>query len=214
MPRGNWAWMALLALLLSGCAAVPQQPLVENPDQEWQQRLDELYKIDTWEVKGKLAVRTHKRGGQANMLWRMEREDHSINLYGPLGSGRVILTRNREGATLRDQKKKTYQAGTAEELLYQVAGWRVPFKSLRYWLLGVPRPGVEYEQSLDGWGRLRTLRQSGWEIEFTEYKMFAGRELPRKFSLTALPGTAHIANDWLDENDQVRVKIIIKRWQF
>ena len=42
---------------------------------------------------------------------------------------------------------------------------------------------------------------------------FNGRELPRKFSMTALPGTQHIAEDTMGENDQVRVKVIIKRWR-
>ena len=47
-----------------------------------------------------------------------------------------------------------------------------------------------------------------------EYKDFGGRELPRKFHMTALPDTQHIVDDELEENDQVRVRVIIKRWRF
>jgi outer membrane lipoprotein LolB len=204
--------MALVTLALSACVSAPPRPVIDDPDEAWRQRIDDSYNIDGWEVKAKLAVKTHKRGGQATMLWHRDRDAHKINLYGPLGSGRVILTRDREGATLRDNKKKTYHADTAEELLYRVAGWQVPFQSMRYWLLGVPSPDEQYELSVDGWGRLQTLRQSGWEVEYLEYKQYEGRELPRKFNMTALPGMVHSASDQLDENDQVRVRVIIKRW--
>ena len=212
--RGLLAWMAIGTLALTGCASTPSRPVVDDPVKAWQHRVNDLSAIASWEVKAKLAVKTYKRGGQANMLWRREQADHNINLYGPLGGGRVILTRTAEGATLRDNKKRTYHAETTEELLYRIAGWQVPFGSMRYWVLGVPEPGQGYEESIDEWGRLQTLRQSGWEIEFVEYRDFDGRELPRKFLMTALPGTTHIVNDHLGENDEVKVKIVIKHWRF
>lgn len=212
--RGIPVFATAVLLVLSGCASVPSRPAVDDPDRAWRQRVGELSTIHGWEVKGKLGVKTHKRGGQANMLWKRESEDHDINLYGPLGGGRVVLTRTAEGATLRDSKKQTYHAQSAEELLYRVAGWRVPFGAMRYWVLGMPMPGEQYAESIDEWGRLKSLRQSGWEIEFAEYRVFDGRELPRKFTMTALPGTLLIADDQLGESDQVRVRVIIKRWRF
>ena len=208
------AGLVILVVALSGCVSTTTVPPVDNPAAAWQDRVQELSGIDWWEVKGKLAVKTHKRGGQATMLWKRDGEDHNINLYGPLGGGRVVLTRDRNGAILRDSKKRTYRASTAEELLYRVAGWQVPFQAMRYWVLGMPNPSEEYEQSVDDWGRLQTLRQAGWEVEFVEYKDFDGRELPRKFHMTALPGKQHIVEDSLDESDQVRVRVIIKRWRF
>ena len=211
--RGILAWAAAAPLLLSACVSTPSKPIPADPVGAWQARVEDLSEIESWEVKAKLAVKTHKRGGQATMLWRLDHEDHNINLYGPLGGGRIILTRNAEGATLRDNKKRTYQAQTPEELLYRVAGWQVPFGSMRYWVLGMPQPGIQYKESLDEWGRLQTLTQSGWEIVFVEYRDFDGRELPRKFLMTALPGTVHIIGDDDNENDEVRVKIIIKRWR-
>lgn len=209
--RGFLAWAAVG--LLSACASTPPSP-VGDPTQVWQRRVESLSAISDWEVKGKLAVKTHKRGGQATMLWQRQAEDHSINLYGPLGGGRVVLSRTAEGATLRDNKKNTYHAPTAEELLYRIAGWQVPFGAMRYWVLGIPKPDVPYQQSLDERGRLQSLQQSGWDIEFLEYREFEGQELPRKFFMSARSGVAHIAEDQLGENDQVRVKVIIKRWRF
>jgi len=212
--RNHGAGVAMLAVALSGCVSTPSIPPVGDPAAVWEKRVEDLSNIDAWEVKGKLAVKTHKRGGQANMLWKRDGEDHNINLYGPLGGGRVVLSRDRDGATLRDNKKRTYHATTAEELLYRVAGWQVPFKAMRYWVLGVPNPGQESEQSVDDWGRLQNLKQAGWEVEFTEYREFEGRELPRKFHMKALPGQQPIVEDEFKESDQVRVRVIINRWRF
>lgn len=213
----RWAPVVLAvagAAMLAACAGVPPRPPPGNPELAWHNRVTALSGIESWEVKGRLGVKTDKRGGQATMVWKRDAEDHDINLYGPLGGGRVVLTSTAQGATLRDSKKQTYHADTAEELLYRVAGWRVPFGAMRYWILGMPMPQEAFENSIDDWGRLKSLRQSGWDIEFSEYRDFAGRELPYKFSMTALPGTQHIVDDALDENDQVRVRVVIKRWQF
>lgn len=213
-PRNFAVGIVILAVVLGGCVSTPPAVPPDDPAAVWLDRVEDLSGIGWWEVKGKLAVKTHKRGGQANMLWKRDGEDHNINLYGPLGGGRVVLTRDSDGAVLRDNKKRVYHASTAEELLYRVAGWQVPFQAMRFWVLGMPNPSEEYEQSVDDWGRLHTLRQAGWEVEFEEYRDFEGRELPRKFNMTALPGTQHIVDDDMDENDQVRVRVIIKRWRF
>jgi outer membrane lipoprotein LolB len=206
--------IVILAAALSACVSTPSHPPAEDAAAAWAKRMNELSAIDRWEVKGKLAVKTRRQGGQANMLWKRDGDDHNINLYGPLGGGRVVLTRDSDGAVLRDSKKRTYHAESAEAVLYRVAGWHVPFQSMRYWVLGMPNPGEEYEQAVDDWGRLQSLRQAGWEVEFVEYKDFEGRELPRKFHMTALPGALRLTADEEGKNDQVRVRVVIKRWRF
>ena len=83
---------------------------------------------------------------------------------------------------------------------------------MQYWILGVPAPKISFTKTLDSYGRLQHLRQDGWDIEFLEYRTFSDRELPRKMVLTALPGTQHITDDELGENNRVKVKVIIKQW--
>ena len=113
---------------LAGCATRPALPPVADPERTWRARLVELQEASDWEVKAKLAVRTHERGGQANMLWQRQLDAHTVNLYGPFGGGRVILTSDSHGATLRDSKKRSYDADSAEDVLYRVVGRRIPFE--------------------------------------------------------------------------------------
>lgn len=204
--------VAVTAILLTACASVPPRPPAEFPEIAWQAHLDEIRKIESWQAKGKLAVNTEKRGGSASMVWRRTGSEHHVNLYGPFGGGRVVLTRDTDGALLRDSKQREFRAETAEEVLRQAAGWRVPFASMQYWILGVPAPTGEFSKTLDPYGRLQHLRQDGWDVKFLEYRVFDTRELPRKLVLTARPGVRHIEDDQLGENDRVEVKVIIKRW--
>jgi outer membrane lipoprotein LolB len=198
---------------LAGCATRPPLPPVADPDLAWQTRLAELQGASDWEVKAKLAVRTHERGGQASMLWQRQMDAHRVNLYGPFGGGRVILTSDSQGATLRDSRKQSYNAVSAEAVLYRVVGWRIPFERLQYWVLGVPAPGLDYTHTLDERGRLAILRQDGWEIIYQEYDQFAGREMPRKMSLQAAGTVTGLPPDDAGRSRRVEVRAVIKRWR-
>ena len=206
------AMVALVAAGLAACAVAPPRPAVSDPENTFEQYRGVMQAVDNWQAKGKLAVNTHKRGGTANMIWQREGGKHNVNLYGPFGGGRVVLTKDANGANLMDSKKRVVRGETAEEVLQRAAGWRVPFAAMQYWILGVPAPKISFTKTLDSYGRLQHLRQDGWDIEFLEYRTFSDRELPRKMVLTALPGTQHITDDELGENDRVEVKVIIKQW--
>jgi outer membrane lipoprotein LolB len=145
-------WVAAV-LATAGCAMAPLRPAADDPQKAFSERIEAMGAVDEWELRGRLAVRTRTRGESITMLWRRGGEEHYINLYGPMGAGRVILTRDAGGATLRDNEGKTYHDDSAEQLLYDVVGWRVPFRSLQHWVLGVVAPDSEYEMDLDQWGR-------------------------------------------------------------
>jgi outer membrane lipoprotein LolB len=211
----SWPLLWILAaVVLTSCAVTPQRPPADDPDSAWRNRLAKTSALNHWEIKGRLGVRTHQRGGQATIVWKRDGDDHNINLYGPLGGGRAVLIESATGAEMKDSKKKTYYAENAEELLYRVAGWRVPFGAMKYWVLGLPAQQDEFEHTLDQWGRVSELRQAGWEIRFIEYRDYQGVELPRKMFLKSLTEHEHIAasRDDLDENDRVEVRLVIKHW--
>lgn len=184
---------------------------VDDPRRAFNEHVRAMESVDEWVIRGRLAVKTSKRGETANMYWRREQSEHYINLYGPFGAGRVILTRNEDGATLRNEKG-TYHDDSAEELLYRAVGWRVPFRSMQHWVLGVAAPDGEHEMELDDRGRLETLTQNGWRISFEDYHEENRREVPRRMVMNALPGTEHIAGDTSGENETIQVKALIERW--
>lgn len=205
--------VVLLLLVSVGCTSVPTRPPVKDPVKTWNLRADMVAGVASWSLRGRMAVRTEDRGDSATLLWDRDGVDHKIELYGPFGGGRIRIVQDANGAILRDAKKHTDKAPTASELLYRRVGWHVPFDAMQYWILGLPEAGIPFSKTLDQWGRLKTLSQSGWDVIFREYKEVEPYELPRKLFITAQPGTVHLVNEQgEDAGDNIQVKMVVKRW--
>lgn len=198
-----------LAALAAGCATAPQIPPVENPAAMWQLRQAQLRPITVWNIQGRLAMRTAEEGWQASLEWMREGERHRIDLTGPLGRGHLRLTRDEQGAELRDADRHRWHAENPEQLLYRTTGWRVPLDGLNYWVLGLPQPGTAAEQELDPQGRLKSLVQSGWDVRFLEYTRYGSLELPSKLFIKRHDGGP---SDEPADHATLEVRLVIERW--
>jgi outer membrane lipoprotein LolB len=165
---------------MAGCAAVPERPAVEDREVEWQSRQAALRHLVAWELRGRLALRTDEEGANASVRWKHEGDRNQVDLAGPFGGGRVRVTQDVNGAELRDAGGKIYRDAMLGDLLARVTGWRLPIESLRYWIVGLPEPNAAQRRTLDAWGRLQTLAQSGWEVQFLEYTTQGAFEVPRR----------------------------------
>jgi outer membrane biogenesis lipoprotein LolB len=80
------------------------------------------------------------------------------------------------------------------------------------WSRGLPNEGAT-EIKIDSSGRLKSLKQGIWFVEYQEYREVNNLVLPRKLVITSLPGKMEIYDD--DGNyigDELSVKVILKRW--
>jgi outer membrane lipoprotein LolB len=193
-------------LLCYSCAAPPPRPPASQLQQLWQVHESALLPIQHWELRGRLAVRTDERGGQASLTWKRDAAQHSIRLNGPLGRGVVRVTQDANGAQLQDAEQRVFHAASAEELLYRYTGWRLPLANLNYWVRGVPVPDLPATRELDDAGRLKTLRQQGWEVQYQEYVQADGYDLPNRFTLIYAPEQASL------EMPAMEVRLVIDRW--
>lgn len=196
----------LSSILCLSCAAPLPRPPADHLQQLWQTRESTLLPIQHWELRGRLAVRADERGGQASLTWKRAAARHSIRLNGPLGRGVVLVSQDETGARLQDAEQRVFHAANAEELLYRYTGWRLPLTNLNYWVRGVPVPGLPASRELDNAGRLKTLRQQGWEVQYQEYIRFEGHELPNRLTLTYAPDPA------TSELPAMEVRLVIDRW--
>lgn len=158
-----------------------------------------------------MAVRTSQRSDTANVVWDRAGASDRLDIYGPFGSGHVRISADRSGASLIDASQTVNTATSIRDLLYQQAGWPVPFDALKYWLIGAPLPATQAEWQLDDKGRLTWLRQSGWFISFSDYRLNSGFDLPRKLKLEALPGTANLVFPDGKVSDELVVKFVINK---
>lgn len=189
-------FLPALFLLLAGCAATPVAPPVADPLQAWAEHQRQLAGVISWQLGGRIAIRTEDEGWQASIDWEQRGQDYAIQLVGPLGQGSLHLQGDGRFVTLSDGEA-TMVDEDAEALLYREMGWRVPVSALRYWALGLPAPGAA-EPELNPQGQLGRLRQAGWSIEFRDYV--------RRDELT-LPGRLFISNH------RAQIRLVVDRWE-
>ena len=211
------ALFGLLGLaLLSGCAAIATHNPVQTQTQtRWTQHAASVSAIAEWDLVAKVAVKSGAEGGTATLRWAYRGSYQVINIAGPFGSGRVKIVVQPETAVLTTAKGATMRGSDAEQLLYRLLGWRVPFAQLGYWVRGIPSRGGG-EIALNPDGSARALHENGWKVSYQSYQSQPelGAPLPRKLSLTAEPKKLAFYNrrgEYL--GDQLRVTVIAKRWR-
>lgn len=189
--------LALLMLLLGGCSSLPQPRPVPDRQLAWEEHQYRIAGLHDWSISGRLAIQSGHEGWHVTLNWRQQRQDYSILLVAPLGQGSLKLDGNAESVTLRTDEGQTVVDNDPAQLLEREFGWRVPVRSLRYWVLGVPAPGPREEQ-IDEFGRLSHLQQDGWAIRFLDYAPQQGVELPGRVFVS---------------NHRARVKLVISNWE-
>ncbi len=191
-------FITTLLLLLSACSQLPTRSPAPDTELAWQERQYHLASLNDWSLSGRLAILNDHEAWHVSIDWEQQNQNYAILLTAPLGQGSLKLTGNANSVTLQTDEGGILEAADPSELLYQEFGWRVPVKSLRYWVLGVPAPGNQREEQLDEYGRLIHLQQDGWEIRFLDYEKRMGVELPGRVFVN---------------NQQAKVKLVISDWQ-
>ncbi len=214
MPTFFRPGILFLCLLAAGCVSTTDKFLPPDTDSQqlWQQQQRANNAISSWELKGKIGVRTGKKGGSATLNWSYKADNQFLELYGPFGGGRVHINSTPGLAVLEDTKGRVIEGTSAQDVLYQRLGWHVPFAELVMWSRGLPNEGAT-EIKIDSSGRLKSLKQGIWFVEYQEYREVNNLVLPRKLVITSLPGKMEIYDD--DGNyigDELSVKVILKRW--
>ena len=155
----------LLALLVCACAQFELEPGAGELE---------------FDLSGRLAARYGDESLSASVAWRHGRLRDEMLLSTPLGQGLARITREGDSVTLRTAEPREYRAADAESLTAQVLGFRLPLRGLAQWVQARPAAGSAALTELSQDGKLRTLEQDGWTIEYQEYD---GR-LPSRLRLT------------------------------
>ena len=206
----------ILLLLLSACSP----PLVDrhghsDPQELWDRQKAVNSTLTSWYLHGKIGVKTGKKGkgGSATLKWNYLPDNQKIDLYGPFGGGRVKITAGSDSAVLKDNQGRVIEGRSASEVLYQRLGWQVPFNELILWSRGLHNDEAE-DIRVDAAGRLKSLNQGMWHVEYQEYRTVNNLVLPRKLTITLLPDRMEIYDkDGNYLGDELSVKVILQRWR-
>jgi len=186
-----------LVLLLSSCAT--QAPLLAPADDEaWKARRQALLELDTWQARGRIAVRADNDGWSAGFDWRQAGADYRIRLRGPFGQGALELEGSERGVWLMRAGQPAVFSVDPEALLEQESGWRLPVAGLDHWLRGLADNRGDAISRLDATGRLAALHQQGWQIDYRSYRDYGEYTLPSRLEL---------------QRDGLQIKVLVDAWE-
>jgi outer membrane lipoprotein LolB len=186
-------------LLLTGCTTTPK-PALQSPlptlTAPAPTKAKTTAPLQSWQAKGRLAAAQGEKGGNAAFTWQQRGNSYLVRLFGPFGSGGVVIKNYPSYVELKEANGKITRAQTPEALMQKIAGWQVPLNGLQYWLQATPIPRENSIKELDNNGRLTFLEQQGWKI-FYEHYHDQHPQLPSKLRL---------------ENKNIRLKMVITSW--
>ena len=203
---GAWARKAIAVvslgcgvLSLTACTTLPaHKPAAPELERLWQTHQQDLGRIHSWNISGRLGIQTEREGWHVSFRWQQgDAELYHITLSGPLGQESAELQGTPQGVTLLLADGHSATAADPDALILRHLGWRLPVKGLYYWVRGLPVPNSAESHGLDGQGRMQWLEQSGWHISYRRYDDIAGKAFPTKIFL---------------DSPQVKVRLVIDEW--
>jgi outer membrane lipoprotein LolB len=115
-----------------------------------------------------------------------------------LGRGTVEISGNNEHVRMQMADNRIFENQDIDEMMQQNLGWEIPVDALVYWVRGLPDPGSQAEElMLDAGGRIASLRQDGWDIQYEKYTNVGGYDVPSRMTV---------------EREQLRLRLGINRW--
>lgn len=190
----------ILVLVLAGCAELQLfTPLQQAETSDWELHRAALTNLQRWSITGRLAIQSGQEGWNATLHWDQDNENYTLRLIAPLGQGTYQLYGDNHVVSLLTAENKVFRADNPETLLQQNLGWSVPVGGLKYWIKGIPDPGVNMENLVvNEDGRMTDLQQSGWRISIIRYSDFNGTQLPSKLFM---------------QNDHFKLRLVVQDWK-
>lgn len=186
-------------VFLTACASLPAVKTASPElERQWLAHRQSLDQFHSWVISGRLGIETENDGWHVSFRWQQgDAELYHISLSGPLGQESAELQGTSQGVTLLLADGRSVTALDPDDLLLRQLGWRLPIKSLYYWVRGLPVPDAVESHGLDGQGRLQWLEQSGWHISYRRYEDVSGKDFPTKIFL---------------DSPQLKVRLVIDGW--
>ncbi len=190
----------LLVLWLAGCAGLAPRESLQGSGSaaDWKAHKAAISEIDGWQISGKIGIRAPQDSGSGTLFWLQRQDYFDIRLSGPLGRGATRLTGRPDAVSLEVAGQGRFDAESPEALVQQQLGWELPVSHLLWWIRGLPAPDTRSRLELDDQGRLASLQQDGWQVEFLGYGEHSGYSLPERVRLNGR---------------ELRITLVVKDWQ-
>ncbi len=166
-------------------------------DQAYQQRHDYLVSLNGWSLNGRLAADDSKDGGSGALSWQNSSDGTHLSFRGAMGKGAWELHSSKGSANLRFADGREFFARSISQLVSEQMKSDVPVEALSWWVLGLAWTNTWDDRQLDEEGRMISLRQLGWDVNFSGYRLEDQVWLPGKLVARKKDQTVKLAiSDW------------------
>lgn len=122
-----------------------------------------------FELLGRIAARYAKDAFTGNLQWRHAASGDEMLITTPMGQGVARIVREGEAVQLTTADGHDYRAPDAESLTERTLGFRLPLVGLADWVQGRVSPGAPAREVKAADGKLQSLEQRGWRIDYLGY---------------------------------------------
>ena len=194
----------VVALLLAACAAqaprAPLPPLTSTPEANQRQREALLAQQPDWSLQGRVALSNGRDGGSGRIDWQQVGARYDVSLSAPVTRQSWRITGDESHARLEGIADGPLEGEDPAALLREATRWDVPVTALASWVRGVPADEARHggaDVAFGPDGRLATLRQAGWTVQYSAWRAEGAVELPQRLEAS---------------RDEAKVRLVVDAW--
>lgn len=129
------------------------------------EREQALEKQGRWGFRGRIAVSDGEQSGTVKMRWQQRDEQFDIEISLPITSQKYRLRSFGNKVRLEGFGLVMLEGESAETVLQQATGWRIPFRDMQLWLRGMRvNRGTAIEFGPNGLPA--QFRENGWLVDY------------------------------------------------
>jgi outer membrane lipoprotein LolB len=198
LPIRKCHWLFIFILTLNACTGVSVKQAGPADEAAVEDRKAKLNATTEWGLSAKISLDDGQDGGSGKLNWEIRNDRSELDFHGAFGRGAWNLQIGPDDALLKMSDGSEQAAASVSELIRVHLGWPVPLDALQWWVRGLAAPGDIEGEELSSDGLLISLRQFGWNVDFSRYDSVEGLDLPVRLN----------AN-----RDNYRVKLAISQWR-
>jgi outer membrane lipoprotein LolB len=196
--------VSVVALLLAACATqaprAPLPPLTRSPEANQQQREAVLATQASWSLQGRVALSNGRDGGSGRIDWQQDGARYDVSLSAPVTRQSWRITGDDTHARLEGIAGGPLEGDDPIALLREATHWDIPVTALASWVRGLPADEAAHGSARLAFGadgRLATLQQAGWTVQYMAWQPDGPVELPLRLEAS---------------RDDAKVRLIVDAW--
>ncbi|MEO8001753.1 MAG: lipoprotein insertase outer membrane protein LolB, partial [Arenimonas sp.] len=159
-----------------------------------------LQKQNAWSFRGRIAISDGKQSGTVKMRWQQRGEQFDIEISLPITNQKYRLRSIHNKVRLEGFGLVMLEGDSAEAVLQEATGWRIPFRDMQQWLRGIRTNSatpIEFAPN----GLPAQFSENGWLVDY------------RGWDAAVLPMPTKVFANSSDKGKSASVRLQIEAWE-